>query len=60
MGSRLDTLLDHITDVAGITAITVLGLNGGLEPNVAAAIVTIAVGQRYAKGKWMNSETKPQ
>jgi len=58
MGTKTETLLDHITDVAGIAAITVLGLNGGLEPNVAAAIVTIAVGQRYAKGKWMNQQTK--
>lgn len=58
MGKRLATLLDHVTDIAGIAALTVLGLNGALEPSIAAAIVSIAVGQRYAKGKWLNSETK--
>jgi hypothetical protein len=60
MGKKLATLLDHVTDVAGITALTILGLNGALDPSTVAGIVSIAVGQRYAKGKWLNHQTGQQ
>lgn len=54
MGENLVKALDHVTDVTGIAAITVLALNGAASPTNIAAIVSIALGQRYAKGKWLN------
>ncbi|AGF91213.1 hypothetical protein HAPG_00027 [Halorubrum phage GNf2] len=55
MGTTLTTALDHLTDVAGITALTLIALQTGSVPvEVVGAITTIAIGQRYAKGKWLS------
>lgn len=54
MGDNLDVLLDHITDVAGIATIGVLALNGDVGAATIGAIVSIAIGKRYARGKWSN------
>ena len=55
MGTTLTAALDHVTDVAGIAALTVIVLQTGSVPvEVVGAITTIAIGQRYAKGKWLS------
>lgn len=56
MGNRtLNLLLDHATDVAGIIALTHLASSSEpVSDGIIGAIVTIAVGQRYAKGKWLD------
>jgi hypothetical protein len=44
-------ILDHITDVAGIASITTLAYYGAMSPEAAGAVLTIATGGRYLKGK---------
>jgi len=57
MGKHIETVLDHLTDVAGITALAIIALQTGSVPiEVVTAITSIALGQRYAKGKWMSNE----
>jgi len=45
-------VLDHVTDLAGIGALTYLAANGALDSGALGAITTIAIGARYAKSKW--------
>jgi len=42
----------HITDIAGIAALTMLALNGDVSNAVIAAITSIALGQRAAEARW--------
>lgn len=53
MGETIVKAIDELTDLGAITAIGVLALNGSADPTVVAAIVSVAFGQRYAKGKWL-------
>lgn len=57
MGGALELTLEHLTDLAGIAALTVLALNGVESTTLVAAITSIALGQRYAKEKWRNQQT---
>jgi hypothetical protein len=52
MGETAHHVLDHITDVVGIGAVTWLSLNGAASTEAVGAIVTMALGTRYAKAKW--------
>lgn len=47
--------LDHITDLAGIAAITWMTTQGQVPIETITAVTSIAVGQRYAKAKWGNA-----
>jgi hypothetical protein len=56
MRSDLHHFLDHITDLAGITALTYLAQSPEpVSDGIIGAITTIAIGQRYAKAKWGNA-----
>lgn len=61
MERRLDRLLDYSTDLAGITALTLIALRTESVPiEVVTAITTIALGQSYAKAKWKGAYGKAE
>jgi phosphatidylglycerophosphate synthase len=52
MNSDIHNLLDHVTDVAAIVALTLIALQRQEIPiEIITAIATIALGTRYAKSK---------
>lgn len=59
MGGVVHEVLDHVTDVSAIAALTYLSVNSAepLTADLIAALTTIAIGQRYAKHKWKNKST---
>jgi len=52
-GGTVHEIADHMTDVVGICALTYITVTGEPSVDVIGAITTIALGARYAKGKWM-------
>jgi hypothetical protein len=55
-GDTTHTVLDHVTDIAAIGALTWLAIErpGEASDFLVGAITSIAIGQRYAKHKWGN------
>lgn len=47
MTEKLETLLDHGTDIAGIAAIAGIAVLGAASAEVIGAIATIAIGNKY-------------
>jgi hypothetical protein len=53
-------ILDHITDAAGIAAISYMSYSGTATPEAIGAVVTIATGARYLKGKFGSAYSSQQ
>jgi hypothetical protein len=56
MGGRGEKVLDTITDLAAVGSLTYLAAVSSepLGAEVVGAITTVAIGQRYAKYKWLD------